>query len=181
MIMKIINEAAIKYLVPKVAVKNIYEIDYEQLKKEGICNLMFDVDNTIIERHSQQPEWKLKKFFRELKENKFNVLLISNNSRIKRMIKIASFLEVSINYFSFKPLPWIYRKMREDFNCHPSNTVYIGDQLFTDIFGAKLSGYPAIYTFPLRPESSLMRRTMIKVEKLIITGYLLKLGGACAT
>ena len=36
------------FLKPDYNLKNIYEIDLEELKKSGIKNLLFDLDSTIM-------------------------------------------------------------------------------------------------------------------------------------
>ena len=44
-----------------------------------------------------------------------------------------------------KPSINIFKLILEDFNLNPENIIHIGDNIFTDIFGAKKAGFSAIY------------------------------------
>ena len=157
-----------KWLKPDLIVKSIFEINYDELMDRGLTNLFFDVDNTLTERSKSVPEWKVKKLLRELKERGFSVYLLSNSTKLKRMIKIVSFLECRMTLQSMKPLPFVYRKLRKETGASPANSVFIGDQLFTDILGARLNRFLAIYTYPSGQELSTLRRFYIATEKWIL-------------
>lgn len=162
------------YLQPKEQYPSIFDITYKRLLQHGMKNICFDVDNTIIERFKITPEWKVKQLLQELADLGFNLLLISNNSDKRRLIRICEFLEVSVIVKSFKPLPWIYKKIEKDFNFQPKETIFIGDQLFTDVFGANLFGFYSIYVDQMGNEDNLRRKILISIEKTIIN-YLNKL------
>ncbi|OGI07464.1 MAG: hypothetical protein A2Y40_06050 [Candidatus Margulisbacteria bacterium GWF2_35_9] len=162
-----------EYLSPDMVYSSVYEIDYDILISKGIKNILFDVDNTLVDRFSYNPEWKIKKLLRELKEKKMNVYLVTNTSKLKRIIRISSFLEQSVFMKSFKPFPWIYKKLKLKYSLKESDTVCVGDQLFTDILGAKLNNYLSIYVYPMGKEISFIRRMYIAFEQLILSRFIL--------
>ena len=57
-----------KLLTPKKYYPNIYEVDYKELKKEGIKCLLFDLDNTCIGYKETEPNDRLKELFQKLKQ-----------------------------------------------------------------------------------------------------------------
>ena len=57
--------------------KDIFSINYDKLKKIGIKVLVYDLDNTIIEKKKNVIDDKVKKLFNKLK-NDFKIIIISN-------------------------------------------------------------------------------------------------------
>ena len=45
--------------IPDMYQKNIYDINYDLLKKKGIKCLLFDLDNTIVPGKSDKPTKKI--------------------------------------------------------------------------------------------------------------------------
>lgn len=157
-----------KWLQPDWVVKSVYEIDPNDLERWGVKTLLIDIDNTLCERAKSVPDWKAKKLLREWKERGFKILLISNSSKTKRLIKVVEFLETSAIMLSLKPLPFIYKKLAKEHGVNLKDTAVIGDQLFTDILGGKLAGIRTIYTYPLATEMNEYRRLMIGFEKWLL-------------
>ena len=56
--------------------KDIFSINYKKLKEMGIKVLVFDLDNTIIEKKKNVVDDKVKKLFKRLKKD-FKVIIIS--------------------------------------------------------------------------------------------------------
>ena len=54
--------------LPDKYYKNIYEINYRQLKQDGIKCLLFDLDNTLVPPHINKPNKKIRDLFDNLKE-----------------------------------------------------------------------------------------------------------------
>ncbi len=121
-------------------VKNIFDIDYDLLKKRKIRCLIFDLDNTIALIDQEKVDKRTKTLFRKLKKD-FHLVIISNNYR-KRVEKYATFLECDFVSFAMKPLPFGYMKIKRKFHYQKEEMAMIGDQLVTDIFvGNKMTGY----------------------------------------
>lgn len=129
---------------------NIYEIDYDELKKNNINTLFFDVDNTIIRRDEKYFSKKLYTFLKNL-EKDFNIVIISNNK--KDRIKTACNNEFKFIYSAMKPLKKGFKKALSINNSNPKNTAMIGDQLLTDIKGANKMNIYSILVNPISPSS----------------------------
>lgn len=128
-------------MVPDAYYKNIFEIDFKNLKKKGYKNLFLDVDNTLVPYTEDIPNDKIKKLINDLKKD-FNVIIVSN-SMSNRVLKIVDELGVKGYYSSMKPLKKIYKKIDKEYK--KEECVFIGDQFMTDVLGAKRSGYKIIF------------------------------------
>lgn len=120
-------------MIPEAYYKDIFSIDYKNLKKVGIKNIFFDVDNTIVPYDENIIDSKTKKLFETLKKD-FNIMLMSN-SRSKRVLSFADDLNIDGYYSSMKPLKKNYKKILKKYKSN--ECIFIGDQFMTDVKGAK--------------------------------------------
>ena len=86
---------------PKIYQKNIFEINYKELKNEGIKCLIFDLDNTLgLISHKSCPD-EAKELINKLKKD-FTVIISSNNTR-KRLKPYLEELGIDGVAWSMKP------------------------------------------------------------------------------
>ena len=119
-----------KYL-PDVYKKNIFEINYNKLKKEGIRCLIFDLDNTLALINSTKVEFKVKELITKLKED-FLVIIVSNSPK-KRVLRFSQDLEVDSYPFALKPSTRTLNKIKAKYKLESKSIAVIGDQFITDM------------------------------------------------
>ena len=56
------------------------------------------------------------------------------------------------------------------------NTVFIGDQLFTDVFGAKRCGMRNILVKPMNPKEEIQIVLKRRLERIVLHFYKMQLG-----
>ena len=56
------------------------------------------------------------------------------------------------------------------------NTVFVGDQLFTDVWGAKRAGIPNILVKPIHPKEEIQIVLKRFLERLVLRSYEKSLG-----
>ena len=134
--------------VPDIYQKSIYDIDYKKLKKNGIKCLIFDLNNTIAPVNIKKPTKKQKDLFEMLKDLKFKLLIISNSPK-KRVEPFKDILGVDSAYLSWKPLNKKYKKVLKIYKFKNEQIACIGDQLFTDIWGANKMKFLSILVNPI--------------------------------
>ena len=122
--------------------KNIYEINYEKLKKMGKKYLFFDLDNTIISYLQNKPTKENKILFDKLKKMEFEVFIFSN-SPSNRLEPFEKELNVKAFSGNMKPLKKGYKKVLNMYD--KDKCVFIGDQIMTDVIGAKRNGLYVIF------------------------------------
>lgn len=131
-----------KRIIPDMYKKNIYEINYEKLKKMGKKYLFFDLDNTIISYLQNKPTKENKILFDKLKKMGFEVFIFSN-SPSNRLEPFEKELNVKAFSRSMKPLKKGYKKVLNMYD--KDKCVFIGDQIMTDVIGAKRNGLYVIF------------------------------------
>lgn len=125
---------------PDAYYKNIYEIDYNELKTLGIKNIFFDVDNTIIPYTENKVTKDNIELFNSLKKD-FNLIIVSNSGS-NRINSIIEDLGIIGYTSSMKPLNRTYKKIKKIYN--ENESIFIGDQFMTDVWGAHKNGFKVI-------------------------------------
>ena len=67
------------FIKPDYNLENIYEIDFDELKKQGIKCIMFDLDSTVMQSKSATFTQETFEWFNTFINN-FEVAIISNNN-----------------------------------------------------------------------------------------------------
>ncbi len=160
----------LKTFYPDQYVASTYVIDFDKLYEEGIRGLIFDIDNTLVP-HGAPADDRAIKLFQKLKEIGFRCCLISNNKE-PRVAKFNEPIQVDYVYDAHKPSTKNYRKAMEIMGTDTSNTVFIGDQLFTDVWGAKRTGIKSILVKPIHPKEEIQIVLKRYLEKIVLYFYL---------
>lgn len=138
---------------PDRYVASTYVIDFEKLYEEGYRGLIFDIDNTLVP-HGAPADARAIALFDRLKKIGFKCCLISNNQE-PRVKMFNEPIQVDYVYNAHKPSTKNYRKAMEIMGTDETNSVFIGDQLFTDVWGAKRTGISNILVKPIHPKEEI--------------------------
>lgn len=152
---------------PDLFVKSIYHIDLEELKKRGITTIITDLDNTLIAAKSKEYTPKLIKWLDDLQETGFKVIIVSNNNQT-RVSEFAEPLTVPYIHRARKPVKTSFQKALEKLNSNPKETVVIGDQLLTDIYGGNRMGLYTILVNPISNVEGLGTKINRSIERILI-------------
>ena len=129
-------------LYPGELSESTYEIPFEKLYEEGYRGIIFDIDNTLVPHGAPADERSIA-LFKRLHEIGFKTLLLSNNKE-PRVKSFADDVESAYIYKAGKPSLKGYLKSMKDMETEPATTLFIGDQIFTDIWGANRAGIRTI-------------------------------------
>lgn len=160
----------LKTFYPDQYVASTYVIDFEGLYKEGVRGLIFDIDNTLVP-HGAPADERAIKLFERLKNIGFRCCLISNNKE-PRVAMFNEPIQVDYVYDAHKPSTKNYKKAMEIMGTDRSDTVFIGDQLFTDVWGAKRTGIQSILVKPIHPKEEIQIVLKRFLEKIVLHFYL---------
>ena len=80
-------------------------------------------------------------------------------------------IQVEYVYNAHKPSTKNYIRAMEIMGTDRSNTLFIGDQLFTDVWGAKRAGIPNILVKPLHPKEEIQIVLKRYLEKIVLFFY----------
>lgn len=159
-----------KMFWPDEYVASTYVIPFEKLYEEGYRGLVFDIDNTLVP-HGAPADGRAKKLFARLKEIGFKCCLISNNQEA-RVKMFNEEIQVDYVYDAHKPSTKNYKKAMEIMGTDLSDTIFIGDQLFTDVYGAKRTGMRNILVKPIHPKEEIQIVLKRYLEKIVLYFYM---------
>ena len=158
-----------KTFYPDEEAGSVYDIDFNALYSAGYRGIIFDIDNTLVP-HGADATPKAEELFRNLYETGFKTCLLSNNKeeRVARFNKnIDSFYIFKAN----KPSRKGYFDAMKLMGTDPASTLFVGDQLFTDVWGAKRAGIHSILTKPIHPKEEIQIVLKRKLERIVLYFY----------
>lgn len=147
----------------------MYQINYEELAKQGYQCVIFDIDNTLT-LHGEPADEKLIVFFERLRKLGWKTCLLSNNRR-KRVEDFAHQVGSDFIFKANKPSISGYLRAMDLCDCAKDKTIFVGDQLFTDIYGAKRAGIRNILVKPIHPKEEIQIIIKRFFEKIILRAY----------
>ena len=163
------------FLYPGEYIDSTYSIDFDKLYKEGYRGVIFDIDNTLV-THGSPADERAIALFKHLKELGFSCLVLSNNKE-PRVKSFAKQVGIKYIYKAGKPKPSGYRTAMERLGTDTKNTLFVGDQIFTDIYGANKCGIDSILVDFIRlPEEKWFGKRRI-LEKIILKCCDIQRGG----
>ena len=154
---------------PDRYVASTYVIDFEQLYKEGFRGLIFDIDNTLVP-HGAPADQRAKELFLRLKALGYQCCLLSNNQEF-RVQMFNQDIGVCYIYDAHKPSTRNYVKAMEMMGTDTGNTLFVGDQLFTDVWGAKRAGIHNILVKPIHPKEEIQIVLKRRLERIVLHFY----------
>jgi len=135
-------------LRPDAYYTSVNAIDLDALRARGIRGVLLDLDNTILPRDTGVVPPETRIFAEELARRDIKVCLVSNNWH-HRVSGVAAELGFSLVSKALKPFPFAFRRGMRLMGVRPSETVTIGDQVFTDVLGGNLAGTFTVLVEPL--------------------------------
>jgi HAD superfamily phosphatase (TIGR01668 family) len=160
----------LKLFLPNEQVKSILEIEPERLAQKGIKAIITDLDNTLVawDRPDATPE--LLDWFNKMRDAGIKVLIVSNNNQ-NRVSSFSTPLDLPYIFEARKPMGRAFRKAIKLMNVQKNETVVIGDQLLTDIFGGNRSGIHTILVIPIAATDGVWTRINRKIERRLMNFF----------
>ncbi|NLJ96139.1 MAG: YqeG family HAD IIIA-type phosphatase [Clostridiales bacterium] len=159
----------LRIFYPKRIADSAYVIDYKKLYKEGYRGIIFDIDNTLVE-HGADASPRAISLIAKIKELGFDVCLISNNKE-ERVSRFNREIKVKTIHNAKKPAKKNFIKATKLMGTTIENTVFIGDQLFTDVFGANRIGMMSYFVKPIHPKEEIQIVFKRKLERIVLKHY----------
>ena len=131
-----LEEIKMNRYIPTYVYLSIYDIDFNKLYASGKRIIISDLDNTLLPYHYEKATDDLIKWKEELTKMGFKFYIITNNNdkRIKRLL--PSFNIDGYLVKAKKPSPKRLLNYLDELNIKKEETVFLGDQLVTDILCA---------------------------------------------
>ncbi|MDQ2816878.1 MAG: YqeG family HAD IIIA-type phosphatase [Candidatus Eremiobacteraeota bacterium] len=154
---------------PDRLARRVHEIPLEELHDAGVRGLIIDLDNTLVGYRQQHPTEEDAAWVAAALGRGIRIVIVSNNVQ-GWVSEIADGLKISFLHKAQKPLPRAFGKAMKLLGTSREQTMVVGDQLFTDVLGAKLCGLKVILTEPFGPREHIAMRFLRFFERLLLRG-----------
>lgn len=153
---------------PTMYRRRITDVTVEDVRRLGATGILLDVDNTLTIHDAPDLTEAVKGWLDTMQAAGFSLIIVSNN-KPARVQPFADRIGLSFHALAHKPMPAGFRAAAAQLGYPPEACVAIGDQIFTDIMGANLSGMSSILLEPIQFETEqkfiVFKR---KVERLLL-------------
>ena len=142
-----------KYFYPDEYKESSYELDYRAYYDAGYRAVLFDIDNTLVP-HGAPADERAIQLFEKIRSTGLKACLISNN----KLGRVKSFADAVGAFYvedAHKPSRQGYLRGMQEMGTTTENTLFVGDQLFTDVWGAKRTGLRSILVKPINPKEEI--------------------------
>ena len=154
---------------PQLYSTAINRIDPRELRLRGIRGAIVDLDNTLVGFRTLAPLEEDALWVARAKQADVRVLVLTNNGT-PWAAQVAKDLGVPCIPRARKPLPHGFRRALNVLELEAHEAVVIGDQLFTDVLGAKLAGLEVILVDPLVRHDPWNTRPLRWLEQIVMRG-----------
>jgi len=154
---------------PDNEAESAYSIDYESLYEKGIRGVIFDIDNTLVP-HGAPADERAAALFARLHRTGFRTVLLSNNKE-PRVKMFNEGVDSRYIFKAGKPGLSGYRRAMSLMGTTPETTIFVGDQLFTDVWGAKKAGITAYLVRPIHPKEEIQIVLKRYLERVVLSSY----------
>lgn len=148
---------------------SVLDIDLSALRAQGVKGLLLDVDNTLLPRTEREVPENLRVWVKGARDAGFSLCLLSNNWH-ERVVATAESLGLPLVGKAVKPLPHGFFLARRRLGLSHRACAMVGDQSFTDVLGAHLSGMRALLVMPLVPQDLWHTRLLRRLDRFFLRG-----------
>ena len=152
-------------LLPDRVYPSIFDIDPAALAAGGVTLLLADLDNTLARYGQPDPAPALLAWREALRAAGVDLFLLSNSRKPQRVGHYAQALGIPYVGHAGKPGTAGFFQAMERMGRTPAQTAMVGDQLFTDILGAKRAGVLALMVEPIELKGNPGRYLRYAVEE----------------
>ena len=159
-----------KIFYPTEYYDSTYSIDFKEYYKSGYRGVIFDIDNTLVE-HDAPADFRASVLIKKLMAMGYKVCFLSNNDE-QRVADFNKEFGATYIYKAGKPLAKGYIKAMKKMGTDKDNTLFVGDQLFTDICGANRSRIRSVLVAPMAPEKDTLGVSLKRpLEKIVFRSW----------
>ncbi|MGI6563428.1 MAG: YqeG family HAD IIIA-type phosphatase [Clostridia bacterium] len=155
-----------KYLIPDRMIPSFDMLDVDDLKERNIDTILLDIDNTLVGHKCVKPTPKVKEWIQTLQKEGFKIGVVSNANRSRTEI-FSRDLGVVYIHRAAKPGTSGIRKALKLLESVPERTAFVGDQIFTDMYGSNKVGCYSILVKQISKDESLYCKFKRILERMV--------------
>lgn len=155
-----------KNLIPDKMIPSFDRLDIEDLRKRKIDTILLDIDNTLVGYKCAEPTPKVKEWIKYLQAEGFKIGVVSNANKNRTEV-FCKDLGVAYVHRAAKPGAGGIRKILALLGSNPEHTVFVGDQIFTDMYGANKTGCYSVLVKQVSKDESLYCKFKRIFERMV--------------
>ena len=155
------------FIKPDYNLKNIYEINFKELKAMGIKCIMFDLDSTVMVSKSATFLPETINWFNSFLGD-FEVAIVSNNNSDKYIENASKIAPCKVIGKAKKPNPRVMKEYLDSINVKPEEAVMVGDRPLTDILAGKFLGCKTILVGSINSNENIPTKLVRALERSTI-------------
>ena len=156
--------------VPEYRFDKFYEASAEFLVSIGVKGIILDIDNTLEPYENPHPTKKVLEWFDQLFKAGIKASIVSNNGR-ERVELFNRELGLPAYYKAKKPFKKNLILAMSDMGTTKEETIFMGDQVYTDVWAAHNAGIRAILVPPIKDKRDLLTRFKRLLEIPVLKKY----------
>ena len=154
---------------PRQYLASAYDIPYERFREKGVRGVIFDIDNTLVP-HDAPADGRARELFAHLRGLGFDPCLLPH-SKGARGAEFAGPGGAGPVLVAAQASVKGYERAMEEMGTDRKTTLFVGDQLFTDIWGANRAGIYSVLTKPINPREEIQIVLKRIPERLVLRFY----------
>jgi HAD superfamily phosphatase (TIGR01668 family) len=165
---------SLKMFQPTYRFRDITHLSPDFLKDVGVQALILDKDETLVSTGDDRVPDSIQQWVGILRNSGIRIVIASNSARVKSVRSIAHALCVEYvlcgpAYLWGKPWTEGFHRALQKIGAHQDETLVVGDQLMTDIWGGNISGIRTVLVERLSGKDRLITKFTGRIlERLLI-------------
>lgn len=151
-------------LVPTCVLESVYDLTPDTLTGAGIKAVLADLDNTLAPYEEPLPSPALRAWKESLEHAGISLFVVSNSRKSRRCPDFCAALGINCVRHAGKPGRKGFRRALETLGLGAGQTLMVGDQIFTDIWGANRAGIRSVLVHPMAWGRNPFRRLRYAAE-----------------
>ena len=162
----------LKLLTPNARLESAFLITPQWLAERGLKGLVLDIDNTLAPTNQIGNKNRIRAWLKPFKTANIPIRVVSNGHprRILEFCTLFDLENVGVlgSVMAAKPIPNAFRRACQELELLPKLVAMVGDQIFTDVLGANLSGMYSVLVKPLTEKAMPHTKLIRKLEGLVL-------------
>lgn len=156
-----------RVLLPDARVATVHEVTPAWLAERGLDGLLVDLDDTLLPAAAEAVAEDVYAWLHGLRAAGVKLAILSNgeHGRVRAVGEAAGVPALAL---AGKPFGHAFRRGLRLVGLPADRTAMLGDQLFTDVLGAKSAGLAAVLVTPLSPGKLPHTRLARRLERWVL-------------
>jgi len=136
-------------LIPRHLAESVYWLTPPLLRERGIRLVLADLDNTLAPYEDPLPSPALRRWKEELEAEGITLFVVSNSRKSRRCPDFCQALGIPYVRHAGKPGTKGFQEALRQTGVPAEEAIMVGDQIFTDIWGANRAGIVSVLVRPM--------------------------------